>query len=149
MGNARQDLLVQWERLVNRLIFLEKRYVFRSGELKLYPSELHVLLAVRQEPEMNATELARRLGVTKGAVSQVMKRLEGKGVLGKRHDPYQKNELTVFFTPLGQQAVEAFLAQRAEAGRRFRQHLDSLSDEESRTIQRFLDSFGSLLEELE
>lgn len=149
MRNARQDLLGQWERLVNRLIFLEKRYVFRSGDLKLYPSELHVLLAIRQEPEMNATELARRLGITKGAVSQVMKRLEGKGVLGKRHDPYQKNELTAFFTPLGQAAIETFVAQRAEARRRFREHLDSLSDEESRIIRRFLDSFGSILEELE
>ncbi|MDE2185013.1 MAG: MarR family transcriptional regulator, partial [Alphaproteobacteria bacterium] len=72
-----EDIVALWERVTNRLVFLEKRYVFRHGGLALHPSELHLLLAIRGEPEANATRLAARLGVTKGAVSQVLKRLEG------------------------------------------------------------------------
>jgi DNA-binding MarR family transcriptional regulator len=46
------------------------------------------------------------LQLTKGAVSQTISRLCKKGVLQKTKDPFQKNELTLCLTPLGQKALE-------------------------------------------
>jgi len=103
------DIPQLWETLTNQLVFLEKRYVFRHGELDLHPSELHLLLAIKDEPEANATKLAGRLGVTKGAVSQLLKKLEAKGVIEKTSDPAQKNEITSTFTRLGKAASIAGL----------------------------------------
>lgn len=134
-----------WDSLVNRMVFLEKRHVFRHGELRLHPSELHLLLAVQAEPEANATRLAALLGVTKGAVSQVLKRLEAKGMVHKRVDPVQKNEVTASFTAPGRQALEAFLAEREGSRRRFTQYLDSLPDSEQAVLRRFLAEVASYL----
>lgn len=134
-----------WDSLVNRMVFLEKRHVFRHGELRLHPSELHLLLAVQAEPEANATRLAALLGVTKGAVSQVLKRLEAKGVVLKRVDPAQKNEVTASFTPLGRLALDAFLAEREGSRQRFTQYLDSLPDPEQAVLRRFLAEVSSYL----
>ncbi|MHC1713505.1 MAG: MarR family winged helix-turn-helix transcriptional regulator [Solidesulfovibrio sp.] len=145
MHGSSQSLVAQWEQLVNRLVFLEKRFVFKKGDLRLHPSELHVLLAIRREPESNATKLAARLGITKGAVSQVLKRLETKNVIGKRIDPSHKNEVTSHFTPLGQEAVEDFLSQRAALQQHFQTYLDSLSEAERAVIQRFLEQFAAVL----
>jgi DNA-binding MarR family transcriptional regulator len=145
MADTVHDLTERWERLVNRLIFLEKRFVFEKGELRLHPSEIHVLLAIRRDPEANATRLAAILGVTKGAVSQVLKRLAGKGVIGKRVDPSQKNEVTAFFTPLGREAIEDFLSQRAAMQQGFAAYLAALTKEERAVIRGFLEQFAAAL----
>lgn len=145
MKDTGNDIVALWERVTNRLVFLEKRYVFRHGGLELHPSELHVLLAIQSEPEANATRLAARLGVTKGAVSQVMKRLEGKGLIAKHADPAQKNEVTASFTRSGRTALSAFLDERAATHKRFHLYLASLSEGEKRTLRRFLDRMGDFL----
>lgn len=145
MPSDAKALLEQFERLINKLVFLEKRYVFRQGDLWLHPSELHVLLAVRSAPAANATRLAARLGVTKGAVSQVLKRLEGKGVIVKHVDASQKNEVTVSFTPTGREAIEAFLGQRAALHREFVGYLESLPPAERETLRLFVDRFAAFL----
>ncbi|HUO99131.1 MAG TPA: MarR family transcriptional regulator [Rhizomicrobium sp.] len=141
------DIGELWSRLTNRLVFLEKRYVFRHGGLELHPSELHVLLAVLHEPDANATKLAMRLGITKGAVSQVLKRLEGKRVIVKRSDPTQKNEVTVTFTRLGRAALDDFLARRASVNKRVDAYLASLTDTEAATVRRFLNQIEATLPE--
>jgi len=100
------------------------------------------LLAIRAEPQANATRLAKSLGITKGAVSQVLKRLEGKHVIAKRSDPAQKNEVTASFTRLGRNAIAAFLARRDTIGRRIRAYLASLAADEATTIRRFLEEMA-------
>jgi len=145
MPNTAPPLPDLWEQVVNRLVFLEKHFVFAWDDLRLHPSELHVLLAARSEPGANATRLAARLGVTKGAVSQVTKRLSAKGVIGKRVDPTQKNEVTIFFTPRGRQALEAFLHSRDHSRHNFEAYLDGLSETEDQTIRRFLEQAAAML----
>lgn len=141
------DVLDRLEQVINRLVFLEKRYVFCREALRLHPSELHVLLAVRGEPKANATRLAARLGVTKGAISQVLKRLETKGVIVKHVDSSQKNEVTVRFTPLGRDAVEDFIGQRTAVRQAFVDYLESLAPTERDMLRRFVDQFATLVPE--
>ncbi len=145
MPDTAQALLDRWERLANRLVFLEKRYVFAFGDLRLHPSELHVLLAIRREPRANATRLGVLLGVTKGAVSQVLKRLEGKGVIVKQVDSAQKNEVTASFTPLGREAVAAFVAERATAREGLEAYVNALPPAERQALGRFLEQVAVAL----
>ncbi len=49
----------------------------------LFKSELHLIKAIKEHPEANVTALAEILGVTKGAVSQVIRRLEEKGMAAR------------------------------------------------------------------
>jgi DNA-binding MarR family transcriptional regulator len=147
MSATPETLRTLWDRLANKLVFLEKRYVHIYGDLRLHPSELHVLLAVRAAPDANATQLAATLGVTKGAVSQVQKRLEGKGVIVRRADASRKNAVTSAFTPLGRTALEDFLASRAAAGQAFAAYLEVLPPEARELLAGFLAHLFDLVPE--
>jgi len=127
-----------WDQLTNQLVFLEKRYVFRHDGLALHPSELHLLLAIRDEPAANATKLAAHLGITKGAVSQLLKRLDAKGLIEKTVDPSQKNEVTSAFTPAGGKMIAAFLKSRQTQQRRFAAYLAGLGAADRKAIAAFL-----------
>lgn len=50
---------------------------YGTGDL-LYVSEIHAIHYIGTNPEINMTQLAELSGVTKGAVSQTVKRLVGK-----------------------------------------------------------------------
>lgn len=144
-----QDIAQSWRNLVNKLVFLEKRYVFKHGGLELHPSELHVMMAICAEPQANATKLASMLGVTKGAASQTLKRLETKRMIVKRRDPTQKNEVTSTFTRLGRAALEQFQSQRSAIHKRFENYLASLSESQAKTVCEFLKEAQAMLPENE
>ncbi|MCT4598310.1 MAG: MarR family transcriptional regulator [Vallitalea sp.] len=56
--------------------------------IELYPSEIHTLVSIKDNDEMNMTQIAQRLGVTKGAIFKIIEKLEEKELLSryKRHD---------------------------------------------------------------
>lgn len=125
-------------RVINRFIFLEKRTIFRQGELRLYPSEIHLMQAIHEEPELNAGEMAQRLGLSNGAVSQTLARLEKKGVLRKSKDPALKNKLTATFTRSGKAAIRGFTEEQAAAIEMFSAYLAGLSGRERKIVDGFL-----------
>lgn len=136
-------------RIINRLIFLEKRSVFQLGSLKLHPSEIHLMQVVRERPDLNAGEIAQRLGVSNGAVSQTLARLERKGVITKVKDPSLKNRVTAVFTESGRTAIEGFEHERASSGESFTNYLAGLSEREKEVIHGLISHMEEFLEELD
>jgi DNA-binding MarR family transcriptional regulator len=136
-------------RIINRLIFLEKRSVFQLGSLKLHPSEIHLMKVVRERPDLNAGEIAQRLGVSNGAVSQTLARLERKGVITKVKDPSLKNRVTAVFTESGRTAIERFEHERASSGESFTNYLAGLSEREKEVIHSLISHMEEFLEELD
>lgn len=92
--------------VLNKTVFTEKKKILKFSGISLFPSEIHLLLVIKNDISTNATEIAKQLHLTKGAVSQTLTRLEKKGVIAKTKDPYNKNELTVSITDFGKQAYE-------------------------------------------
>jgi len=78
---------------------------FGTG-MVLSRAEIHTVQAVGHAGEINMTALARALGVTKGAASQMVARLAGKGLVEKRPNPKSAREVTLALTPLGQRGHE-------------------------------------------
>jgi len=75
----------------DRLVFLEKHYLFRHGGLRLHPSELHLLLAIRGEPQATPRGWLRVSASPRAAVvSRFMKRLKGKGVIASTPIPRRR-----------------------------------------------------------
>jgi DNA-binding MarR family transcriptional regulator len=149
MDLQNEPIVAQIFKLTNRLIIFEKKNIFQFKNVKLYPSEIHLILLIHQEQDTNATIMAEKLGVTKGAISQTLSRLEKKGMLRKIKDPYNKNELTVEFTPLGQQAIQQYLQLMASVHLRYDQYLSTLTDSEREVIKRFLAHLMTILDEIE
>jgi DNA-binding MarR family transcriptional regulator len=130
-------------KFINQMIFLEKKNIYDADGVKLYPSEIHLILIVNENPT-NATQMAERLGITKGAVSQTITRLERKGILRKEKDPQNKNKLTLHFTPLGKKIFTKYQRLTSEAFRKYAHTLTQYSDEELDTIDRFLTHLGKM-----
>lgn len=145
----RKNLNSRINRVINRLIFLEKRSVFQMGGLKLHPSEIHLMLVIDEQPDLSAGEMAQRLGVSNGAVSQTLARLERKGVIKKVKDPSLKNRVTAIFTESGRTAIRRFEEERASASRSFAEYLAGLSEQEAVVIDGLISHMEEFLEELE
>lgn len=141
-------LLVQIQRVGNKFVALERGLVFQHGECKLHPSEMHLMQMVALYPEVNASGIAKLLGVTKGAISQTLSRLEKKGILSKESDPLNKNELKISLTPFGGAALNAFDEHNADQWEDFNRYLNSLSMEEHGTITGFLARLETFLNSL-
>lgn len=103
------------------------------------------MLLIDEIQANNATEMAQRLGVTKGAISQTISRLVKKGLVEKSKDPFNKNEITLIFTTSGQEALNKYRALRAFLQSHFDDYFSTLSEEERQTIHHFLSRLEATL----
>ena len=111
-------------------------------EEDLSGSEIHLIELVGQNEGLSITGLARRLGITKGAVSQTLKRLEGKQIVEKKTDPANTSRMTVSLSTKGRVAYYAHLHWHETMDGGFRDYFINLSEDKIR----FMDEFLSLLE---
>ena len=148
MDRNNRSLAEQILRISNKLIFLEKKSIIKHGDLKLYPSEIHLIDVIAKGQDINASKMAARLGVTKGAVSQTLARLEKKGILNKIKDPQNKNELTVHFTPLGKNVLEEQEKLRARFHEQYAKYFSNISEKEEVIIMGFLKKMEGFLDVL-
>jgi DNA-binding MarR family transcriptional regulator len=75
-GRDIMDLFIQGVRKYNAL---EKVPVWIGSKHPMYPSERHFLNMIGEHQGVNITEFANATGITKGAVSQIVNKLENKG----------------------------------------------------------------------
>lgn len=115
----------------------------------MYPSEVHVMLVIETEIDTNATEIARLLGVTKGALSQTLTRLENKGIILKTKDPFNKNELTLSLTDLGQKAFKHCQTSQAAFSKAHDRYLAKLNSKEKEVIHHFLQHMEKAIDDIE
>lgn len=148
MENSQRDVSNQLFRLINKIIFLEKKNIFDYEGVKLFPSEIHVLLSIEDQQSTNATKLATKLGISKSAVSQTISRLEKKRVIIKDKDPYNKNELILSLTIFGDKAFAQYKKKQASNRLHFNQYLNTLSDDNSEMIHNFLQKVTAMLDQL-
>ena len=92
--------------------------------------------------------MAQKLGVSNGAVSQTLARLERKGVIKKAKDPSLKNRVTAAFTASGRQAIQRFEEKQASSVESFSNYLAGLSEREREVIGSFLSQVDEFLKGL-
>lgn len=83
MDKELQSIIDIFNKILHIYSIIDKKpKEFGTGDL-LYVSEIHVIHVVAINPEINMTQLAEMLGVTKGAISQIIKRLVAKRYIAK------------------------------------------------------------------
>jgi DNA-binding MarR family transcriptional regulator len=125
-----------WERLDKR------PRPFGTGE-NLSGAEIHIIEVVGQNEGLSVTALAERLGVTKGAVSQTIKRLEGRELISKEVDPLNTSRVTLGLSTKGRIAFFAHLHWHETMDGGFRNYFMGLPEDRIR----FLDEFLTILEQ--
>lgn len=75
-------------------------FSFGTGVL-MHTREIHTVRAIGQYSGINVTKLAEHTGVTKGAVSQTLKKLIRKGLVRRTRAPGNAKEVVLELTDLG------------------------------------------------
>lgn len=86
------------------LVELDKRTRYYGTDVPIFYSEIHVIMAVAEHPGIHVGGLAGILGVTKGAVSEILKKLERKGLVRKETDHLNLSKYSLNLTEKGEKA---------------------------------------------
>lgn len=81
--------------LINKYKAFEKTPQYYGTDELLYLSEMTTIETIGAYPEINVTELAKKIGVTKGAISQMIKKLEKKNLVVRSKDPSNNKEVRI------------------------------------------------------
>ena len=102
------EVIIKYEQLMDILdkVFTKVELLhapfrdFGTG-VPMYRKEIHTLQAIGQHPKINITALAEHMGVTKGAVSQMVSKLVKKEMIRKIYAEDNKKEVILELTNLG------------------------------------------------
>lgn len=95
MDEKRDHMIIieKFSKIINKFNFIERiPRDFGTGNV-LYPSEIHLIETIGKTPGINVTQLAKRHGISKAAISQKLKKLEKKDLVKRFKD--RENEKTV------------------------------------------------------
>ena len=102
----------QYSRLIRRITDLSDRYkqlgtdqhkeLHDYGTGELYTStEVHMVTRIEENPGITAAEIAEIICRTKSAVSQMLSKLEAKGLIYRQKDPSNGKQQLLYVTPKG------------------------------------------------
>jgi DNA-binding MarR family transcriptional regulator len=101
--DASKEIIELFIRMVNKYNSLEKIPARHGTRHNLYHSERHMLDKIGDSTGMNVTEFADAAGVTKGAISQLITKLERKGIVRRYKKSTNDKEVFLELTKTGQE----------------------------------------------
>jgi DNA-binding MarR family transcriptional regulator len=78
---------------------------YGTGDL-LYLTEIHTIIVVAANEEINMTKLAEIMGVTKGAISQTIRKLVNKSLIIKQNAGSNKQEFNLRLSEKGKTVLK-------------------------------------------
>jgi DNA-binding MarR family transcriptional regulator len=141
-----RELPEQFDRIVNKYNSLQEAPLdYGCGE-DLYPSEIHVVEAIGKHPEAHMAEIARILGVTRGAIQQTADRLLKKGLVEKFMDENDRKKVYLELTAKGKAAFDGHERYHAEQSSRMEELFQSLRPGEVASLKKILDEVESFMD---
>lgn len=130
--------------VIYKFVERDKEAKYFGTDTELYHSEIHMIKFIKENKDLHMSAIARKLGLTRGAVSQTIKRLEKKGVIQKEVDEENKSK---FLIKLTQKGEIAYCNHKKYHESFDKVILDVLSGEKEYNIK-FLNEFFYKLEQL-
>jgi len=118
---------------------------FGTGE-PLTHSEIHLIEIIGGNENLSVTDIGNLLGITKGAVSQNLKRLEAKGFSQKKTDPGNLSRTIVLLTSKGYTAYYAHKHWHETMDGGFAKYLDDMDENDIAVVTRFMEKIEDFLE---
>jgi len=110
---------------------------YGTGDV-LYYAETRMLDAVYRNPRVNAVQLSRQMGITRGAVTQMSNRLEKKGYIDRFRREGNNKVKYYRLTELGQAVKARHDDYHKAANRKICEYIKSLGSQEVEIIIDFL-----------
>jgi len=92
-------------RIINLAVTIEKIPIDIGHGVKLSASEFHIIDTAGKSPNANLSTIASFLGVTKGAISQMVQKLVEKGFLKKIQQEGNRKNIILSLTKKGEEAL--------------------------------------------
>ncbi|HTT93655.1 MAG TPA: MarR family transcriptional regulator [Solirubrobacterales bacterium] len=121
------------------------RLLMRSGRHELSRTEAGVLSTLTEGPR-RITELAAGEALAQPTVTQLVDKLEGRGLVSRGRSGEDGRVVLVEITPLGQEQLEEL---RAEIRANMREALADLPDTELTELVHAAETLGALIEKLQ
>jgi DNA-binding MarR family transcriptional regulator len=132
------EILDLFIRILNKAAAIEKEPVDIGDGILLHASEVHLVEFCARYPDENMTRLAKRLGITKGAVSQTAFRLEKKGYIRRVRQEGDKKTVCLHLTLKGEEACEWHTIYHAKVNEELEGMLSSLEPADRARIRETL-----------
>jgi len=101
LNESLTDLLRRLDRVVARLAAIQQTPRSYGTDVQIHSTEIHTVQAIGENEDMSLTQLAKHMGVTKGALSQTVAKLARKGLVVKTPAHRSAREIRLELTKKG------------------------------------------------
>lgn len=133
-----KELIHTLLKIIYKIMEMEEKIQNYGTDVKISISEIHILDTVISNPGIHISGIAKKRGVTRGAISQLVKKMEKKGLLSKLPDPENLSRLMINLTKKGIIAQRTHNELHKLFNRMIEESLKSMSEEEKSSIEKFL-----------
>ncbi|MCG2732961.1 MarR family winged helix-turn-helix transcriptional regulator [Pseudodesulfovibrio aespoeensis] len=133
---------------LNKFIAISKKPMDFGVGILINPSEIHAVAKLCDHGPMSLTELADRAFVSKGAMSQLVARLEKKGLVYRETAPDNQSKQILHPTELGKKAQNGHIEFHMDHDREFFSYVASMPNGEyavfrelCRQMNRWMDNY--------
>jgi DNA-binding MarR family transcriptional regulator len=141
-----ETMIHKFEKVMNKYNKSEKKPRYYGTTDLLYRAEVHTIDAIGRNNKINVTELAAYLGITKGAVSQMVDKLIKKDMVNKKMVSNNENEVSLELTEKGTLVYKGHEEYHKEFYAEISKRLNYLSDENVETFFDILSELESFLD---
>ena len=141
------NIMRKFKRVAKIWTDFEKRPHNFNGQI-VYHAEVYMLMHIANNPEISITGLAKVMEITKGTVSEGVKKLEKKGFIVKGKASDNASRMTLKLSSKGKKIVEFHDKIHENAEINFKKYNEQLSEEKKKHIYEFLLDFENFLEEV-
>lgn len=135
-------------RVFNKFSENEKKPRYFGVPELMHASEIHMVMYIGDNSGVHMSELARIAGVTRGAISQLVSKLEKKGLVTKSEDPQNSLKTVPVLTNKGKVAYYAHARYHEEMDEELLEFAKKLTDAEFVLIETFLNHLNKMADRL-
>ena len=140
------EMILKFERVMNKYSKSEQKPREYGIKELLYRSEVHTIEAIGKNNKINVTQLAQYLGITKGAVSQMIDKLIKKDLVNKKMISDTENEVSLELTEKGTSVYNGHEEYHKEFYAEISKRLSHLSDNSIETVLGILSELEQFLD---
>lgn len=146
--NKQKQTLSSLLKLVYTSIDLENKIRSYGTDVQLSSAEIFLMKIVQETPGCHITGAAEKTEVSKAAVSQMVQRLERKGIMQKKVSPENRSKYLLLLTPKGEIAHHEHMRIEKEGQEYILKIIQQYNTHNLDVITDFLDKTAEAIKEI-
>ncbi len=132
--------------IINKFNLMNSKPHNYGIDVTLHPSEINILFLIHNNPNITLTIVAKKLGVTKSAISQALDKLEKKGCIVKEKKKDNKKTKILILTDKAEKAVLKYEEYKDFIFKELIEHYHNLSEEKLEFLYKVLEEVSNLFD---